>query len=185
MIQQETKEAKSTDKRTVVLFLGSSIGNVGTTRKSQSEWLGEVRKVLQKDDLILVGFDLEKDPDKMLAAYSDRDGITAEFNYNLLRRINKELGGHFEVSAFKHHATYAPKTGVMESYLVSLKDQTVYIKSCDKRFHFRRWEFMHLECSFKFTEVHISELAVAAGFSIGKQMYDKNRWFCDAVLVAV
>jgi len=185
MIQQEAEETSLEDrKRTVVLFLGSSIGNVGDDRKSQYKWLASVREVLHPDDLMLIGFDLAKDPDVLIRAYSDRDGLTREFNMNLLRRINKELGGDFDETAFKHHATYAPKEQVMESYLVSTKDQTVTIKACDKSFDFGAWECLHLECSFKFTEKHIQELAETSGFSVAKKMFDKNTLFCDALLVA-
>jgi uncharacterized SAM-dependent methyltransferase len=185
MIQQEAEESSSKErKRTVVMFLGSSIGNVGDDRKSQANWLTSVRQVLLKDDLILIGFDLAKDPDQLVRAYSDRDGLTTEFNMNLLRRINNELGGDFDLSAFKHHATYAPKEQVMESYLISTKDQTVTIKACDKSFSFSAWECMHLECSFKFTEKIIQELAETSGFTVSKKMFDKNVWFCDALLVA-
>jgi len=185
MIQQEAEETSSKErKRTVVIFLGSSVGNLGDERKSQNKWLSSVRQVLHKDDLMLIGFDLVKDPDQLIRAYSDRDGLTREFNMNLLRRINNDLGGDFDLSAFKHHATYAPKEQVMESYLISTKDQTVTLKACDKSFSFTAWEALHLECSFKFTEKQIQELAEVSGFSVAKQMFDKNNWFCDAFLVA-
>jgi len=155
MLQQEAESSKEQRTRTVVIFLGSSIGNLGDDRISQYKWLSTVRQVLHKDDLMLIGFDLAKDPDQLIRAYSDRDGLTREFNMNLLRRINNELGGDFDVSTFKHHATYAPKEQVMESYLVSTKDQKVTIGSCNKSFNFGAWECIHLECSFKFTEKHI------------------------------
>jgi len=186
MIQQEAEEKNPKEQRqlTVVIFLGSSIGNLGDDRKSQYKWLSSVRQVLHKDDLMLVGFDLVKDPDQLVRAYADRDGLTTEFNINMLRRMNKELGADFDVTAFRHHATYAPKEQVMESYLLSTKDQTVTIKACGKSFHFSAWECLHLECSFKFTEKVIQELAETSGFSVAAQMFDKNKWFCDAFLVA-
>jgi len=185
MIQQEAQDHNPKDrKRTVVIFLGSSVGNLGDDRESQSKWLTSVRQVLLPQDLMIIGFDLVKDPDQLVRAYADSDGLTSEFNINLLRRINSELGGDFDITAFKHHATYAPKDQVMESYLISTKDQTVTIKACDKSFNFQAWEAMHLECSFKFNERQIQHLADISGFTVTKKMFDKNKWFCDAIFVA-
>ena len=119
-------------RRNLVLFLGSNIGNfnrVGCRRFFRRIW-----SVLGDDDRFLVGFDLKKDIEVLLAAYNDAGGVTAEFNLNLLARINRELGADFDLSKFRHYGTYNVFSGAMESYLVSLATQTVRVDALQQSF---------------------------------------------------
>ena len=122
--------------RLLVLWLGSSIGNFDKTEAV--DILRALSGACHRDDVLLVGFDLLKEPAALVAAYADGQGVTAEFNYNLLRRINRELGGDFDVDAFVHHATFRPDQGRMESYLISKKHQTVTVGGLT--FEFGAWE---------------------------------------------
>jgi len=168
-----------TGSRNLVLFLGSNLGNFN---KPQSRvFLRNLWNTLNDGDYLLTGFDLKKDIDLMLKAYNDSQGITREFNLNLLRRINTELKGDFDIEKFRHYSGYDVFTGAMESYLVSLENQTVFIKDIGQSFAFQEWEPIHTEYSYKYLESDIRELAEATGFVIEKQLYDSRMWFVDSV----
>ncbi len=168
-----------TGSRNLVLFLGSNLGNFN---KPQSRvFLRNLWNTLNDGDYLLTGFDLKKDIDLMLKAYNDSQGITREFNLNLLRRINTELKGDFDIEKFRHYSGYDVFTGAMESYLVSLENQTVFIKDIGQSFAFQEWEPIHTEYSYKYLESDIRELAEATGFVIEKQLYDSRKWFVDSV----
>ena len=172
------EKAKSLSKKIkVVLFLGSNIGNI--TLENSLNFCMQLRKSLLPGDLVLIGFDLQKDPQTILDAYSDKGGFTKEFNLNLLRRINHELSGNFDVSQFRHYATYDPATGACKSYLVSLKDQQVEV--ADHSFNFYQFEPIFMEVSQKYTVAQTDELAIKSGFEPVKHFYDSNKWFLDAV----
>ncbi len=166
-------------RRQLVLFLGSSIGNM--TDADARSFLAELRASLDADDLALIGFDLKKDPRLLQAAYDDAVGVTAEFNLNLLDRLNRELGASFDRSLFRHHAFYNPELGRMESWLLSTESQTVAFDMIDEEFHFAAWEGMHLECSHKYTPAMIESLADEAGFTVDRHLYDSRGWFVDSV----
>lgn len=155
--------------RLLVLWLGSSIGNF--THTQATDMLGGVSNACAPEDVLLVGFDLLKEPAALIAAYADAQGVTAEFNYNLLRRINRELRGDFEVEAFVHHATFVPDQSRMESYLISQKCQTVTVAG--HAFELDAWEPIHTEVSCKYSEARITQLLRAAGL-------DPIAWFSDA-----
>jgi dimethylhistidine N-methyltransferase len=136
---------------------------------------------LNDGDHALIGFDLKKDIDLLIKAYNDSRGVTAEFNLNMLRRINRELGGNFDVSKFRHFCTYDLFTGAMESYLVSLVTQEVFIEAIGRSFHFKPWEPIHTEYSYKYHESDIDSLAQATGFVVKEHMYDAERYFADSL----
>jgi len=145
------------DSSQLVLFLGSNIGNLDRPRARtflRRLWTG-----LASGDHVLIGFDLKKDIELLLAAYNDRQGVTASFNLNLLTRINRELGGHFSVDRFRHFSTYNVFWGAMESYLVSLDPQEVRIDRLQSSFTFRAWEPLHTEYSYKYLLADIERLA--------------------------
>jgi L-histidine N-alpha-methyltransferase len=119
------KAAAISDKRKVVMFLGSNIGNMQV--KDAEAFCKVLRQHLSPGDMVLIGVDLKKNPHTVLAAYNDKGGITKRFNLNLLERINRELNGGFNVSQFDHYAMYDPESGACRSYLVSLQDQQVNI----------------------------------------------------------
>jgi uncharacterized SAM-dependent methyltransferase len=130
---------------------------------------------------VLIGFDLKKDIDVMLKAYNDSEKITAEFNFNLLRRINRELGGNFDIESFRFYASYNVFSGAIESYLVSQKEQAVFIKHLGQSFDFDAWEPIHTEYSYKYLESDIEGLAKNTGYRIEKQLYDSRQYFVDSV----
>ena len=175
--------ALSSSKRSVVLFLGSNIGNFSHT--SAVDFLKHLRDNMKEGDVLLTGFDLKKDPNVILKAYNDPDGITARFNHNLLNRINKELGADFDASNFKHHPIYDPVSGECRSYLLSKKDQDVFIKALDHEFHFRRWEPIFMEISKKYDRDEIRELAFETGFKILGSYMDQYEYFLDSIWEAI
>jgi L-histidine Nalpha-methyltransferase len=171
--------SRSADKRNLVLFLGSNIGNF---RRSEARtFLRTMWNFLQPNDLVLTGFDLKKNIDVMMLAYNDAKGITKQFNMNLLHRINAELGGNFDLNHWRHYATYDVFSGAMESYLVSRIEQDVEIRDVNQRFHFDAFEPIHTEYSYKFLESDIDLLADETGFIIEDQFYDDRRYFVDSL----
>ena len=165
------------NKIKVVLFLGGNIGNI--PMKDAAAFCQSLRKHLQKGDMVLIGFDLKKDPQTVLAAYSDKQGLTSKFNLNLLQRINKELKGNFMVNNFYHYPTYDPASGACKSYIVSKCSQQVEI--ADQSFTFAEGETIHTEISQKYTAEQTDTLAAASGFTPVKHFFDSKEWFLDAV----
>ena len=168
-----------TDSRKVVLFLGSNIGNF--TPDEALDFYRQLHERLQPGDLVLTGFDLQKHPAIIQAAYNDRQGLTRAFNLNLLRRINSELDANFDLAAFDHYEIYNPETGEARSYLVSQKAQTVRIDALDMTVPFQYGEIIHTEISRKFTRSQIEQLAQQAGFSLTGWFTDCKEYFADVV----
>lgn len=168
-----------TDHRNFVLFLGSNLGNFNRSRART--FLRHLWNTLNDGDFVMIGFDLKKDIDTMLDAYNDSQGVTAAFNLNLLQRINTELGGNFNLKKFRHYATYDVFSGAMESYLVSMEAQTVFIEAIGQRFSFDPWEPIHTEYSYKYLESDIEQLAADTGFEIVHQFYDSKKYFLDSL----
>jgi len=171
------------DRRKLVLFLGSNIGNM--KEEQAADFLRQLRQQMHSGDWLLVGFDLKKDPDIILAAYNDRQGVTREFNLNLLRRINRELGADFDLSAFRHWPVYNPLNGDMKSYLVSEKEQTVRIEALELEIPFRKWEAIDMELSKKYDRPEITWLAEYAGFEAEQWFFDEKEYFVDVLFRAV
>jgi len=168
-----------TERRNLVLFLGSNLGNF--SKPQARVFLRGLWNTLNDGDCVLIGFDLKKDIDLMLKAYNDPGGITAEFNYNLLRRINRELGGDFEINKFRFYPSYNVFSGAIESYLVSQLEQSVFVKHIGQSFTFEAWEPIHTEYSYKYLESDIEGLAANTGYKIEMQLYDSKRYFVDSV----
>lgn len=168
-----------TERRKLVLFLGSNIGNFN--RPQAKYFLRNLWNALNDGDIVLIGFDLKKDIDLMLKAYNDSRGITAAFNFNLLKRINRELGGDFACDKFRFYASYDVFSGAIESYLVSLEAQTVSIKSIGQSFRFKPWEPIHMEYSYKFLPSDIEELARETGYAILQNLSDEKSFFYDSI----
>jgi L-histidine N-alpha-methyltransferase len=153
--------ATTSDRRKVILFLGSNIGNMPVA--DAINFSKELRKHLNKGDMALIGFDLKKNPATVLAAYNDKGGITKRFNLNLLERINRELGGNFDLAKFEHYPTYDPEIGSCKSYLISQADQIVVIGN--KHIHFQKDEYIFMEISQKFTALQTGQMAEKSGFN--------------------
>ena len=162
-------------RRKVVLFLGANIGNMEA--HEAVSFCRSLRERLQPGDLALIGFDLKKHPRIVLNAYDDSEGITARFNLNLLKRINRELNANFITEQFEHYQTYDPVTGACKSYLVSLSEQQVTI--CNNHFEFGRDEIIYMEVSQKYAIEEITSLAAKSGFMPVQHIYDSRYWFAD------
>lgn len=169
------KATALSSRRKIVLFLGANIGNMEP--REAVAFCRSLRERLQPGDLVLIGFDLKKHPRIIRNAYDDSAGITAKFNLNLLKRINRELNGNFITEQFEHYQSYDPMTGACKSYLVSLCDQQVTI--CKNHFNFRRDEVIYMEVSQKYAIEEITTLADKTGFRSVQNTYDTRRWFAD------
>jgi dimethylhistidine N-methyltransferase len=169
-------------KGKLVLFLGSNIGNFNHTEAKK--FLKTLRSNLLKGDFLLIGFDLQKDPQIILPAYDDAQGVTKAFNLNLLARINRELGADFQIQQFRHYPLYDPMLGCAKSYLISLVSQVVDIQGINQKVSFRAWEAIHTEVSFKYHLPLIDEMAETAGFKLVKNFFDAKGYFCDSLWVA-
>ena len=167
------------DKRKIILFLGSNIGNF--REKQAVEFFKHLREVMNENDLIFIGFDLHKNPKSILNAYSDSQDVTAKFNLNLLKRINRELGANFNTEEFSHYASYHPTECAARSYLISQQEQTVFIESLNKEFNFKKWEPIYMEVSQKYNLAMIEKLAKESGFEIVKNFYDENRFYTNSL----
>lgn len=165
------------DKIKVVLFLGSNIGNVALEKAG--EFSAALRGHLKPGDLVLIGFDLKKDPKTILDAYNDCSGYTRDFNLNLLTRINNELNGSFNLNNFYHYPTYDPATGACRSFLVSTTDQHVNVDG--QVFKFSKGEPISMEISQKYTVEQTDALATQTGFIPIHHFYDSKKWFLDAI----
>ncbi|HEY0562551.1 MAG TPA: L-histidine N(alpha)-methyltransferase [Methylophilus sp.] len=163
----------------LVLFLGSNIGNFN--RSQSQEFLKKVWLSLNAADHVLIGYDLKKATQLLNRAYNDSAGLTKAFNLNLLHRMNKELGANFDVNSFEHYGFYNPSSAAMESHLISLRTQEVYIAALEKHFHFAQFEPMHVESSYKFTLQDIGNLAGHNGYKIKHHFSDDNDYFMDAL----
>lgn len=164
-------------KRKLVLFLGSNIGNFAP---EDAVWfLKSLHESLAPGDLLLIGFDLKKDPKQILAAYNDRKGITKQFNLNLLKRINRELDADFQVDAFDHFPSYNPVSGSCRSYLISLKEQSVQIGN--ELIRLSQFEPIYMELSQKYSVSQVDALSTETGFKPVAHYYDSKRWFLDAL----
>jgi dimethylhistidine N-methyltransferase len=176
-----TKAAAISQRRKVVLFLGSNIGNMPIN--DAIGFCQELRKHLSAGDMVLIGMDLKKDPKVVLAAYNDKGGITKKFNLNLLKRINRELRSNFDLSKFDHYPTYDPESGACKSYLISLEDQQVTING-KEIITFLKDEYIYMEISQKFTIMQADQIAINTGFVPVDRFFDTKRWFIDAIWLA-
>lgn len=160
-------------ERNLVFFPGSTIGNF--MRAEARELLGVMRAEAKNDGALLIGVDLEKDPAILHAAYNDEAGVTAEFNLNVLRRLNRELGADFDLDAFRHEAVYDDARGRIEMRLVSDKDQQANLLGHVVRF--RRGEHIVTEYSHKYSVESFQAMAREAGFEPERTWTDRQRLF--------
>ena len=166
-------------RRKVILFLGSNIGNF--SREQAVEFFRHLRRVMNGNDRLFIGIDMQKDPRLIVKAYDDAQGVTAAFNLNLLRRINRELGADFKLENFSHYAQYRPVECAARSFLVSRVKQAVHIAALNRDFVFEQWEPIFMEISQKYTFAMIEELAAESGFEIAETFLDKENFYCDSL----
>lgn len=162
-----------------VYFPGSTIGNL--LPQNAEQLLENIAELVGVDGGLLIGIDLRKDPAVIEAAYNDAEGVTKQFNLNILNRINQELNGDFDLSQFEHLAFYNEDFGRVELYIVSQRDQTVHVG--DQRFDFRAGERIFTEFSHKYSIEGFSELAGRAGFSLHQSWTDPQNLFAVLHLV--
>jgi dimethylhistidine N-methyltransferase len=161
--------------RKLILFLGSNIGNFD--RLEAGQFLTSVRETMDEADRMLIGIDLVKDRQVLVAAYDDAQGVTARFNLNLLARINRELRGHFNLHTFQHRAIFNEAESRMEMYVESAVAQSVEIDGLDAVVEFDRGERIHTENSHKFSMEQINALVTGADFAIEHTWFDQRHWF--------
>jgi dimethylhistidine N-methyltransferase len=159
--------------RKIAYFPGSTIGNFEPL--PASKFLRRISNYVGSGGGLLIGVDLEKDPHVLERAYNDGMGITAQFNLNLLARINHEVGADFDLNTWRHHAVYNAAKGRIEIYLVSEMEQTVDVAG--GRFHFRAGEKITTEYSYKYTPAGFNKFAGNAGFAFAQMWTDEARLF--------
>ncbi|MBI3951852.1 MAG: L-histidine N(alpha)-methyltransferase [Acidobacteria bacterium] len=167
----------------LILWLGSNVGNF--ERAEAADFLRRVRETMSPSDRLLVGIDLRKDRGVLEKAYDDASGVTAQFNLNILARINRELGGHFDLQAFRHRAVYNEEIGRIEMYLDSTRAQRASIERLGLEVSFAAGETMHTENSYKYSFAEIETLAAAGGLRMEGQWLDSERRFSENSLALV
>lgn len=165
----------------LVLFLGSNVGNYSAA--AAASLLRALQQAMTPGDTFLLGTALQRPTAALLAAYDDPTGVTAAFNLNVLGRINRELGGNFNLRAFRHEVTYDEASGALDSFLVAQSEQRVDIEALNKTFVFTAGERLHTESSYKYTVAGVRALGEAAGFTWIMDWVDTESSFCDALFV--
>ncbi|MFT7350322.1 MAG: L-histidine N-alpha-methyltransferase [Flavobacterium sp.] len=166
----ETLDKLVHDNPKIILFLGSTIGNYD--HESAVVFMKQIYKMMNEKDVLMVSFDLKKNPHKVLAAYNDKNGITKRFNINLLERINRELKADFDLENFDHYPNYDPISGTCFSYIFSKKNQNVTING--KQFSFNNNELIHTEISQKYSLENIEEFQEIIGFNSVEHFLDSG-----------
>lgn len=167
-----------TAPRKIVYFPGSTIGNF--ERSQARALLVGMRELVGKNGAVLIGIDLRKDPRVLERAYDDAAGVTAEFNINALRHLNRELGANFDLGAFDHRAVWVEDDSRIEMHLVSKRDQVVQIGG--EKVRFERGEHLRTEYCHKYTMDSFSELAATAGLAVKRVWTDPNQMFSVQLL---
>jgi len=165
----------------LAFFPGSTIGNLNPSEASQ--FLKNVRHLVGDEGTLLIGVDMKKDAEIFNRAYNDKEGHTADFNLNLLHRMEKELDADINISEFSHKAFYNEKLGRVEMHLISDTKQEIKINNLE--FPFQKGESIHTECSYKYSIIEFSELAKKSGFSVLKNWSDKRNFFSTYLLKAI
>ncbi len=162
-------------KEKLVAFLGSSLGNFDP--KNGIEFLKKIRSSMRKDDLFLLGVDLVKDVTILENAYNDSKGVTANFNTNMLLRINRELCADFDGDKFEHVAIFNKRQNRIEMYLKSKVKHQVFVSAINLLLKFKKGELIHTEYSYKYTIPKIKKMAQKTGFKPLKIWTDKKNYF--------
>ncbi|MDT0689191.1 L-histidine N(alpha)-methyltransferase [Salegentibacter sp. F188] len=166
-------------RKKVILVLGSNIGNL--LHKDAIDFLKNIKSSMSQEDMLFMGFDQKKDPQKILDAYNDPAGITEAFNKNLLSRINRDLDADFDLDSFLHWETYDPETGTAKSFLVSKTEQQVKIPKLEFTAHFKAWETIHTEISQKYDDEVVHWLAAESGLKVETSFTDKKEFYRNYV----
>jgi dimethylhistidine N-methyltransferase len=170
------------EERALVLFLGSTIGNFARTEATP--FLAEVRRRVRPGDTLLLGADLVKPEEQLLCAYDDSLGVTAAFNLNVLGRINRELGGEFELARFRHEARWNERGSRIEMHLRSRVAQRVAVSALECEIPFRAGETIWTESSHKFRPEQIRRMGERAGWRFERQWSDAEWPFAETLFTA-
>ena len=173
---------RRTGEHLLVLFLGSTIGNFD--RPAGDEFLREVRRTLIPGDALLLSTDLVKSAAELIAAYDDTIGVTAAFNLNLLARINRELDGNFDLSAFRHAIRYDEQERRIEMHLRSTRAQAATVRQAGLTATFARDETIWTESCHKYFPEEVAQMAQRAGFRCDAQWVDREWPFAQSLLIA-
>jgi L-histidine Nalpha-methyltransferase len=179
---QEVVARRRDDERLLVLFLGSTIGNFD--RPAGEQFLREVRMILKEGDALLLATDLEKPVAVLERAYDDFAGVTAAFNKNLLARINRELGGDFDLANFEHVARYDESERRVEMHLRSKIWQRIAIRAAGFRFYMHEGETIWTESSHKYDSNEVIRIGEAAGYRCEGQWFDSEWAFAQSLFFA-
>jgi L-histidine Nalpha-methyltransferase len=163
----------------LVMFLGSTIGNF--ERKCAFTFLRDLHRGLLPGDMLLMGADLVKDPDRMLEAYDDPTGVTGAFNLNLLGRINRELGANFRLRDFEHQARWNEEQRRIEMHLCSRRDQTAFIAEAGVTVRFNAGETIWTESSHKFHADELDAMAEQTGYRVAGRWIDQDWPFAESL----
>ena len=163
------------DTNNLIIFLGSSFGNFSPN--DGSEFLQKINSTMKSGDLFLIGLDLVKDKQILESAYDDSQGVTAEFNQNILSRINDELDADFDLKNFSHLAIYNEEKQRIEMYLKSLVNQSVIVSKSNLLLNLEKDELINTEYSHKYKLSQINELLESTGFKIKQTWLDDNKHF--------
>ena len=180
---REVAALRAAGTHLLVLFLGSTIGNFDAG--ADARFLHEVRDVLTPGDLLLLGTDLLKPVERMIDAYDDPLGVTAAFNLNLLRRINRELEADFDLRQFEHEARFNAAAGSIEMHLRSKRRQVVNVRRGGFTATFADGETIWTESSHKYTLPEIAKLSAASRFRVEAQWVDEEWPFAESLFRAV
>jgi len=156
-------------------FFGSSLGNF--LPQESVEFLQRTAEIMGPEDVFLLGIDLKKSPAILLPAYNDAQGVTAAFNLNLLRRINRELGGNFDLHGFEHVALYNEEHGRIEMHLRSRRTQQVTIVRTAQTVHFTAGETIHTENSYKYSLEEVRDMGRRAHLTLQRTWFDRQHYF--------
>jgi L-histidine Nalpha-methyltransferase len=168
---------RGVDGRKLVLFMGSSIGNFHPN--DAAALLADLRLTLREGDALLLGTDLRKEASAMLPAYDDSSGVTARFNKNVLARLNRELGAHFDLEGFQHVALWNERESRMEMHLEAVRAQTVHIDALRMDVGFAAGERIHTENSYKFTVPMVDRILEESGFVREQTWMDRRQTFAE------
>ncbi len=171
---------KNSEHQKIVLFLGSNIGNMND--EIAADFIYKLGKSFKPNDKLLLGVDLIKPKSIVLPAYNDKEGVTADFNLNLLKRINKELEADFDLKNFSHAPEYSEETGVAKSYLQSDVAQNVTIKKLNKSFAFEAGEKIFTEISRKYNDEIIENIISKTDFEVSGKLTDDKGYFANYIL---
>lgn len=176
---EEIARTRSGSDALLLLFLGSSVGNL--ERESLVEFFRSLKAHLRPGDFLLLGADMVKDPEMMLAAYDDPTGVTGAFNLNLLGRMNRELNADFDLRSFAHEVRWNEEDRRIEMHLLSCREQSVYVGALENSLKFRAGETIWTESSHKFDEDELTDCARRSGFTTVATWVDQDWPFAETL----